>query len=184
MTATETASVLQIRLSLWKEDSLPDGRPALLNTATPIEGVHILAHLATLVKENLLSARQKLDWQTGTSNYKIVGIRGGRAHQVDNRPGQTCRNVDGAEQVFSHSLLVMGTTPGQQAQKAEGLEATFCLRERGCRARLGWTQLDGLGTKEITNRVIVVRACGSGRLLMKLKANPLSEAKRLDARLN
>jgi len=154
------------------------------STPTPIEGVHILAHRATLVKENPLSARQKLDWQTGPSNYKIMRIRGRRAHQVDNRPGQTWRNVDGAEQVFSHSLLVMGTTPGQQAQKAEGPEATFCLRERGSRDRLGRPQPDGLGTKEITNPVIVVRACGSGRLLMKLKANPLSEAKRLDARLN
>ena len=78
----------------------------------------------------------------------------------------------------------MGTTAAQQAQKAEGPEATFRLRERGSRDRLGRPQPHGLRTKEITNRVIVVRACGSGRLLMKLKANPLSKATKLDARHN
>jgi hypothetical protein len=60
-----------------------------------IKGVYILAHTETSVKENLVSEGQKLDWRTGTANYKMMGLDVGRIPQVGDWGAEVAGQRDG-----------------------------------------------------------------------------------------
>ena len=118
---TETTSVLQIRLSLWKDDSLPRRAGNTPQRRTLTKGVHILAQTQSLIKENPVSERQKLDWQTETEKHTMMGLDVGRMPQV----GAEAAGQTGDGQFFTHSWVFMGKMAGEQDKKGNVVRALF-----------------------------------------------------------
>ncbi len=97
-----------------------------------IKAVHILAQSQSLVKENPVSEGQKLDWRTGTANYKMMGLDVGRIPQVGDWGAETAGQRDGG-QFFTHFWLLMGTMTGKDGKGGNVVRAVFaCVgRELG-----------------------------------------------------